>query len=44
MHAGKAGKMVVRTAAFTPEETQRVHDLTNAVNREPGLYRKQFRV
>lgn len=40
----KREKWTVRTAAFTPEETQRVHDLTNAVNREPGLYRKQFRV
>jgi hypothetical protein len=34
---------VLRTAAFTPEDAQRTHDLTNAINREPGLYRKQFR-
>jgi hypothetical protein len=35
---------VARTAPFTAEETQRAHDLTNAIFREPGLYRRQFRV
>ncbi len=29
---------------FTSEETQRTHDLTTAIDREPGVYRRQFRV
>lgn len=33
----------VRTAAFTEEETQRAHDLTSEIFREPGVYRRQFR-
>jgi hypothetical protein len=33
----------VRTAALTAEETQRAHDLTNAIYRETGVYRRQFR-
>ena len=33
----------LRVAPFTPAETQRDHDLTNAINRESGLYRRQFR-
>jgi hypothetical protein len=42
--AVKRENWVGRTAPFTPEETQRAHDLTNAINREPSLYRRQFRV
>jgi hypothetical protein len=33
----------MRTAAFTAEETQAVHDLTAAITRESGLYRRLFR-
>lgn len=33
----------VRTAPLTTEEAQRAHDLTTAIDREPGLYRRQFR-
>ena len=33
----------VRTVPLTTEEAQRAHDLTTAINREPGLYRRQFR-
>lgn len=33
----------LQTAAFTDEETQRTHDLTNAIFRETGVYRRQFR-
>jgi hypothetical protein len=33
----------VRTAPFTTEEAQRAHDLTTAISRESGLYRRQFR-
>ncbi|MGY3604671.1 MULTISPECIES: hypothetical protein [unclassified Bradyrhizobium] len=32
-----------RTVPFTSEETQRAHDLTTRIDREPGLYRRQFR-
>jgi hypothetical protein len=32
-----------RTAALTQEEAQRTHDLTNAIAREPGVYRRRFR-
>jgi hypothetical protein len=39
----KRENWLLRTAPFTPEETQRAHDLTNAINRESGLYRRQFR-
>jgi hypothetical protein len=31
------------TLPLSAEETQRAHDLTNAISRESGLYRKQFR-
>jgi len=31
------------TGVFTEEETQRTHDLTNAIDRERGVYRRQFR-
>jgi hypothetical protein len=34
---------VIETAPFTPDETQRVHDLTNTMKREAGVYRKRFR-
>ena len=30
-------------APFTAEETQRVHDLTNAIERKSGLYRREYR-
>jgi hypothetical protein len=33
----------IRTAAFTAEEAQRVHDLTTAMDREKGIYRTHFR-
>ena len=39
----KRGDWTMRTAPFTAEETQRVHDLTGAITRESGLYRRQFR-
>jgi len=39
----KRGDWVAQTGPFTPDETQRVHDLTNAISRERGLYRRQFR-
>lgn len=32
-----------RTVPFTPEEAQRAHDLSSAIDREPGVYRRQFR-
>ena len=32
-----------RTAAFNEEETQRAHDLTNAIFRDKSVYRRQFR-
>jgi hypothetical protein len=34
---------VAQTAPYRADETQRVHDLTKAINREPGSYRRQFR-
>jgi hypothetical protein len=39
----KRESWVAHTAPFTAEETQRVHELTKAINREPGLYRRKFR-
>ena len=36
-------KWVARTAPFTDEETQRVHDTTNAIYGQRGVYRRQFR-
>ncbi|MEA2920658.1 MAG: hypothetical protein QOF07_621 [Bradyrhizobium sp.] len=39
----KRENWVARTAAFTEEETQRAHELTNAISREKGLYRREFR-
>jgi hypothetical protein len=41
--AVKREKWVARTATFTTEETQRAHDLTTAISREQGIYRRQFR-
>ncbi len=34
---------VAQTGAFSAAQTQRTHDVLNAVRREPGVYRKQFR-
>jgi hypothetical protein len=34
---------VARTAALTKEETQRAHDLSNAIYRDTGVYRRQYR-
>jgi hypothetical protein len=39
----KRENWVAQTAPYTAEETQRVHDLTKAINRERGSYRRQFR-
>jgi len=39
----KRDNWTVRTAAFTEQETQRTHDLTNQIDREKGVYRRQFR-
>jgi hypothetical protein len=39
----KRESWVAHTAPFTAEETQRVHELTKAINRERGLYRRKFR-
>ena len=33
----------LETATFGKEKTQRVHDLTTAISRETGIYRRQFR-
>ena len=33
----------LQTATFSKEKTQRVHDLTTAIGRETGIYRRQFR-
>jgi hypothetical protein len=34
---------VARTAVLSKEESQRAHDLSNAIYRETGVYRRQFR-
>jgi len=39
----KRERWVARTATFTKEEAQRAHDLTTAIYRETGIYRRQFR-
>jgi hypothetical protein len=39
----KRESWTVETATLTAEEAQRVHDLTKAINRQPGYYRRQFR-
>jgi len=39
----KRERWVVRTATFTKEDTQRAHELTTAISREQGIYRRQFR-
>src|SRR3982075_58047 len=41
--AVKREKWALRPASFTSEETQRAHDLTTAISREQGIYRRQFR-
>ncbi|MDB5548257.1 MAG: hypothetical protein JWP21_1704 [Tardiphaga sp.] len=33
----------VRTDTFSADDTQRVHDLSSAIYRETGIYRRQFR-
>ena len=40
----KREKWVAQISAYTEEETQRVHDLTKAISRERGHYRRQYRV
>ena len=39
----KRDKWDMRTAAFTADESQRLHDLTTAMYNETGIYRRQFR-
>lgn len=39
----KRGDWAMRTATLTADEAQRVHDLTLAIGRETGVYRRQFR-
>ena len=39
----KRDKWIAQTAPMTPEDTQRVRELTKKISREPGLYRRQFR-
>jgi hypothetical protein len=39
----KRENWVADTSPYTAEETQRVHDVTKAINRAPGSYRRQFR-
>jgi len=39
----KRESWVARTAPFTREETQRAHDVSSAIYRETGVYRRQFR-
>jgi hypothetical protein len=41
--AVKRESWVAHTAPLASEETQRMHELTNAISREPGLYRRKFR-
>jgi hypothetical protein len=41
--AVKRENWVARTMPFTAKETRRAHDLATAIDREPGLYRRQFR-
>ena len=39
----KRESWIARTAPFTTDEAQRVHDLMTAITREAGIYRRQFR-
>lgn len=39
----KRERWVAETAAFTPDNVKRVHDLQGAIKREPGLSRRMFR-
>jgi hypothetical protein len=39
----KRESWVAHTAPLTADETQQVHELTTAINRESGFYRRQFR-
>src|SRR5215813_10918510 len=40
----KRENWIAQTAPLTAEEAQRVYELTKAIPREPGLYRRKFRV
>jgi hypothetical protein len=40
----KRESWVAQTAPFTTEEARRVDELAHAIKREPGLYRRKFRV
>jgi hypothetical protein len=39
----KRESWVAHIAPLTVDETQQVHELTTTINRESGLYRRQFR-
>jgi hypothetical protein len=39
----KRDTWIADTASLTEDETQRVHELTKQIKREPGLYRRRFR-
>ena len=39
----KRESWIAETSSLTKEETQRVHELSRQISREPGLYRRQFR-
>jgi hypothetical protein len=39
----KRERWTARTATFSKQTTQRVHDLTTEISRETGIYRRQFR-
>ncbi|MFB6417045.1 MULTISPECIES: hypothetical protein [Bradyrhizobium] len=39
----KREKWTLRTTTLDKEETQRAHDLTTAISREQGVYRRQYR-
>jgi hypothetical protein len=40
----KRESWVAQTAPFTTEEARRVDELAHAIKRDPGLYRRKFRV
>jgi hypothetical protein len=39
----KRENWTAETAGYTADDTQRVHELTKTISREPGLYRRKFR-
>jgi hypothetical protein len=41
--AVKRDRWTMRTATFTPEDAQRLHDLTTEMYNETGIYRRRFR-